>query len=58
MKICLVNFVSSRVPLLRVEGPLIVVQLLETTLLNLINYARYIQHSLLDYRSLLTCLML
>lgn len=30
-----------RIPLLRVEGPLIVVQLLETTFLTLINYARY-----------------
>lgn len=29
-----------RIPLLRVEGPLIVVQLLETTFLTLINYAR------------------
>lgn len=29
-----------RIPLLRIEGPLIVVQLLETTFLTLINYAR------------------
>ena len=35
-----ISFSFCRVPLLRVEGPLIVVQLLETTFLNLINYAR------------------
>lgn len=30
-----------KVPLLRIEGPLIMIQLLETTFLTLINYARY-----------------
>lgn len=32
--------VFPKVPLLRIEGPLPIVQLMETTLLNLINYAR------------------
>lgn len=27
---------------MRIEGPLIIVQLLETTLLTLVNYARYL----------------
>ena len=34
--------VFPKVPLMRIEGPLPIVQLLETTLLTLVNYARYV----------------
>jgi nicotinate phosphoribosyltransferase len=34
------SVVFPRIPLLKISGPLIVVQLLETTLLCLVNYAR------------------
>ena len=34
------SLVFPRIPLMRLEGPLPIVQLLETTLLVLINYAR------------------
>lgn len=36
------SVVFPRIPLMRIEGPLPIVQLLETTLLVLINYARFL----------------
>jgi len=32
-----------RIPLIRIKGPLIIVQLIETTFLNLVNFARYVK---------------
>lgn len=45
------SLVFPRIPIIRLEGPLIVVQLLETTLLVLVNFARYVFNKCMNISS-------
>lgn len=44
------SVVFPRIPMIRIEGPLIVAQLIETTLLNLVNYASLLTTNAARYR--------
>ena len=46
------SVVFPRVPIIRIEGPLIIAQLLETTLLTLCNYASLLATNAARYRQI------